>query len=84
MTKKTTLNELGSMLEHVVKHMATKEDLAELRTELKGDITNVSGQIITLQTQVNSIESDIRGMKHSKLEFRVADLEEKVFGKVRD
>jgi hypothetical protein len=25
--KKTTLSELGSMLERVVKHMATKEDL---------------------------------------------------------
>ncbi len=72
MVKKTTLNELGLMMEHVVKHMATKEDVTELK-----------GEIVALQTQVNSIETDIRGMKHSKLEFRVADLEEKVFGKVR-
>ncbi len=60
MVKKTTLNELGSMLEHVVKHMATKEDVAD---------------------QLN--QKKYCGMKHSKLEFRVADLEEKVFGKVR-
>ena len=31
MTKETTLNELGSMMEHIVKHMATKEDLAEIK-----------------------------------------------------
>jgi hypothetical protein len=28
--KKTTLNELGDMLTHVVKHMATKDDIAQL------------------------------------------------------
>jgi hypothetical protein len=27
-----------NMLAHVVKHMATKEDIADLRRELKGDI----------------------------------------------
>jgi hypothetical protein len=76
MTKKITLKEIGDMLVHVVKHMATKEDLAEVRRELKADIFNV-------QTQVNSIESQIRGMNHGRLEMRVADLEEKVFGKSR-
>ena len=30
-----------------------------------------------------TIETHLRGMKHVKLEGRVADLEEKVFGKVR-
>jgi len=40
-------------------------------------------QIITLHTQVNSIETQIRGMKHVKLEARVADIEEEVFGKTR-
>lgn len=89
MVKKTTLNELGSMMEHVVKHMATKEDIAEVRRDLGTEITAVrtematKEQVFALQTQVNSIENDIRGMKQSKLEFRVADLEEKVFGKVR-
>ncbi len=37
------------------------------------------GQVITLATQVNSIETQLRGMKHGKLETRVAALEEKVF-----
>jgi hypothetical protein len=76
MVKKITLKEIGEMLAHVVKHMATKEDLVDLRRELKADIFNV-------QKQVNSIESQIRGMNHVRLEGRVADLEEKVFGKAR-
>jgi hypothetical protein len=65
MAKKTTLKEIGQMLEHVVKRMATKE------------------QVIALHAQVNSIETQLRGMKRIKLEGRVADLEEKVFGAPR-
>ena len=79
MAKKATLDDIAKMLiqhgkeihdltdtvAHVVKHMATKD------------------QVIALHTQVNSIESQVRGMKHVKLEGRVADLEDKVFGKVR-
>lgn len=84
MAKETTLNEIGTMMEHVVKHMATKDDLAELRTELKGDIMATKVTVMEIQTQVNSIETQIRGMRHGKLENRVADLEEEVFGKVRD
>ena len=71
-----TLREIGEMLGFVVEHMATKEDMAELRAELKSDL-------FTLQTQTNGIESDIRDMKNSRIEVRVADLEEKVFGKAR-
>ena len=76
MAKKMTLAELGQMVEHVVKHMATKDDIADLRRELKGDIVNVA-------QQVNSIETQLRDMKHTKLQSRVADLEEKVFGEAR-
>src|SRR5271165_7116464 len=32
--KETTLKELGEMLAHVVKHMATKEDIADIRREM--------------------------------------------------
>ncbi len=91
MVKKITLKEIGDMLAHVVKHMAMKEDLKDgldnLRTELKGEIsstrTELKGDILSLQTQVTSIESQLRGMNHVRLEGRVADLEEKVFGKTR-
>ena len=40
-------------------------------------------QIIALHTQVNSIETQLRGMQHVKLQSRVADLEEEVFGETR-
>src|SRR3989338_2992477 len=49
MVKKTTLNEVGEMIRHVVKHMATKEDIAEVRKEMatKADITDVRGEVTT-------------------------------------
>ena len=75
MAKETTLNEIREMLAHVVKHIATKDDIAEVHRELKGDIVRVS-------EQVTSIETQLRGMKHTKLQSRVADLEEEVFGEV--
>ena len=74
--KRTSLKEVAEMLTHVVKHMATKEDLAGARVELKGDIVRVSEQVASIETQ-------IRGMRHVRLEGRVADLEEKIFGKSR-
>ena len=69
MAKKTTLKEIGDMLAHVVKHMATKEDIADLRRELKADIARV-------QEQVTSIEAELR---HGRYEVRLGNLEEKVF-----
>jgi len=74
MAKKTTLKEVGDMLAHVVKHMATKEDLEKLATK---------DQIIALHTQVNSIEAQLSGMNYVKIEDRLATLEEKVFGEAR-
>jgi hypothetical protein len=62
------------MLAHAVKHMATKDDLKNLA---------IKDQIIALHTQVNAIETQLRGMKHAKLQSRVADLEEEVFGETR-
>lgn len=73
MAKKITLNELGDMLAHVVKHMATKEDIADLKTVLKGDISRV-------QEQVNSIEAEL---KYGRYETRLGKLEDKVFGAPR-
>ena len=78
MAKKTTLDEIGEMLTHVLKHMATKDDLADMRREMA-----TKEQIIALHGQVNAIETNIRGMQHVRLHARVADLEEKVFGKAR-
>ena len=74
MIKKTTLKEIGEMLAHVVQHMLTKEDGEKFATK---------DQIVALHTQVNSIETQLRDMKHTKLQSRVADLEERVFGETR-
>jgi hypothetical protein len=73
MAKKTTLNEIGDMLAHVVKHMATKDDIADLKIELKDDIARV-------QEQVNSIEAEL---KYGRYETRLGKLEDKVFGAPR-
>jgi hypothetical protein len=53
-------------------------DIADIKRDMA-----TKDQVIALHTQVNSIERQLRDMKHVKLEDRVADLEEKVFGKVR-
>ena len=78
MAKNATLNEIGEMLAHVVEHMATKEDIATLRGEMAR-----KHQIVALHTQVTSIETQLRDMKHTKLQSRVADIEERVFGEAR-
>lgn len=39
--------------------------------------------IALLVTRLSAIETQLRDMKHTKLQSRVADLEEEVFGKVR-
>lgn len=82
--KKSEIQELS---EFIRDHMATKSDIAELKNQLTGEfngkITGVQAGLMRLSDQVNSIERDIREMKGVKLEFRVADLEEKVFGKSR-
>jgi hypothetical protein len=82
--KKTTLDELGNKIDALTSIVekgfaAAATDIAEI----KDDVAEVKEQVIVLHTQVNSIETELRGMKHVKLEGRVADLEEKVFGKVR-
>jgi ABC-type transporter Mla subunit MlaD len=87
MAKKVTLNDIATILAkhgkeirdltasvtHVVKHMATKDDIADLKQELKGDISRV-------QDQVNSIEAQLR---HGRYETRLGNLEDKVFGSAR-
>jgi hypothetical protein len=67
--KKSDIQELS---ESIRDHMATKADIRELKED-----------ILHLGQQVTAIEGDIRSMRRAKLEFRVADLEEKVFGKSR-
>jgi predicted nucleic acid-binding Zn-ribbon protein len=67
--KETTLNELGEMLAYVVKHIATKDDLTALRTELKCDIADIRTTMATkadlaaLAEQVAGIERDLKTIR---------------------
>ncbi len=74
MAKKTLDQKIDALTSIVEKGFAAvADDISKLATK---------DQIIALHTQVNSIETELRGMKHVKLQARVADLEEEVFGAV--
>jgi hypothetical protein len=64
---------------------AVAGDIADAKNDIAGIKHDMAtkDQVFALQTQVNAIETDIRGMKHTKLQSRVADLEEEVFGAAR-
>jgi uncharacterized coiled-coil DUF342 family protein len=66
MAKETTLEEVGETLSYIVANMATKEDIAELRKELKTDIASV-------HSDVQGIYEELRSIKRS-----IVDLYEKV------
>ena len=70
------LKDLTDTVGFVVKHMATKDDVARLDGRI--DRLATKEQLFALQTQVNGIETQLRNMQHVKLHARVADLEEKV------
>src|SRR5262245_1612300 len=59
MAKETTLNEIGEMLSYVVEHMATKDDVATLRTEMKSDILRVEERIASIEGELKSIRRDL-------------------------
>jgi hypothetical protein len=61
MAKKTTLNELGEMLDHVVKHMATKDDLEKIENKVDGLVTKVVG----LETKVDGLKVKVDGIQNT-------------------
>ena len=62
--KKTTLNELGDMLTHVAKHMATKDDIARL-----------DNRIDKLDAKIDSVESKLAA-KIDRLDTKLTKFEE--------
>ena len=60
--KKTTLEELGEMLAHVVKHMATKEDIGDVRREMatKKDLEKLETKLTAFQTQTAENFRDVK------------------------
>jgi len=66
--KETTLNELGETLSFVVQNMATKDDLrdiatkddiAALRTELKSDLAALGDQVASIERDLKQIRRDL-------------------------
>lgn len=53
--KDITLNEVGKLLQHVVKHMATKEDLAREVGSVRKDIAEIHADIIEIRTELTDI-----------------------------
>ena len=64
MPKKTTLNELGDMLAHVVEHMATKHDLTRFATkdDLRRFATKDDVRTI-VREETNDMRGDIASMR---------------------
>ena len=60
--KKTTLEELGEMLAHVVKHMATKEDIGDVKREMatKKDLEKSETKLTAFQTQTAENFRDVK------------------------
>ena len=71
--KKTTLHELGEMLEHVVKHMATKDDLASVKSTLADHTKILNDHTRDLSIIKNDAATNLD--KRLQLEVRVAAIE---------
>jgi hypothetical protein len=83
MAKKRSVEDKIDALTTIVEKgfAAVAGDIASINERM--DKLATKDQVIALHTQVNSIETQLRGMKHVKLHSRVADLEEEVFGETR-
>jgi prefoldin subunit 5 len=71
--KKTTLKELGEMLAHIVKHMATKDDLAAAESRLDGRIDKLDAKIDRIDTKLTKFEEHEID-KRKQLEVRVTTI----------
>jgi hypothetical protein len=78
--KKVTLETLAAQIEKgFASTDKTFEAIADDITDIKRDMVT-KDQVIAIHTQISSIE---RQLRETKTEIRLADLEEKVFGKLR-
>jgi predicted nucleic acid-binding Zn-ribbon protein len=60
--KGTTLKENGEMLNHVVKHMATKDELTDLKDELTDLKTEMMDQFEHVEEQFRAVDERLRGI----------------------
>jgi predicted RNase H-like nuclease (RuvC/YqgF family) len=59
MAKETTLTEVGEMLGHVVEHMATKEEVADIKTEMMEQFEHVDKQFHALDGRLRDMANEI-------------------------
>jgi hypothetical protein len=67
MAKQTTIKDVGEMLHHVVKHMATKEDIVEIRKEMATGFAMINRRLDT----IIQIQLDQHAGRIKKLETAV-------------
>jgi dynactin complex subunit len=72
--KKTTPKEIGEILAYVVKHMATKDDLAAVETRLDRRIDKLDAKLDRLDTKLTKFE-EREIDKRLRLEVRVSAIE---------
>lgn len=80
----TTIDELGAMLEHIVEHMATKQDVADI---IDGKLEPIEMRLAAVESKIDGInrrlDSDAMQRADLKLPQRTSDLETQVFGAAR-
>ena len=54
--KETTLKELGEMLAHVVKHMATKDELTEFREETAENFRELRVELAEIRRDLDELK----------------------------
>ena len=69
MARKTTLEELGQMLSHVVEHMATKEELNEFRGEFRAFKDYTVEELRAIRSELADIRRGLATLKE-----RVGDM----------
>jgi uncharacterized coiled-coil DUF342 family protein len=60
--RETTLKELGEMLTHVVEHMATREEIADIRREMttKDELAATNKELKSFRQEFNDFRDEMR------------------------
>jgi uncharacterized membrane protein len=63
-SKDVTLTELGAMLTHVVNHMATKEDVADIRATMatKNDLAYILSELKALRDDLDALREQVQNI----------------------
>ncbi len=65
--KRTTPKEIGDTLGYIVKHMATKDEIADLKTEMMDQFEHVDTQFRATDDRLRDISSELAAI-HRRIE----------------